>query len=90
MPALAKAAVEATTVRARRSALRALGGTKSPAALAPVRAALADADPWVRFSARQAADALVKTLPVEATADLRAALATRREAETDPFVRRLR
>jgi len=90
VPALGKAAAAAPTVRARRSALRALGGTKSPAAVAPVRAALADADPWVRFSARQAADALVKALPVDATKDLRADLEARRAAETDPFVKRLR
>ncbi len=90
VPALGKAAATAPTLRARRSALRALGGTKSPAAVAAVRAALGDADPWVRFSARQAADALAKALPSDAARDLRASVDARRAAETDPFVKRLR
>ena len=90
MAALSAASADAPTVRARRSALRALGGTNSPAAIAPVRAAFTNADPWIRFSAFQAADRLVKTLPSETVAGLRDDLAARRAAETAPFVRRAR
>ena len=89
VPALARAAREAKSARERRSALRALSGTKSPRATAAVIAALPDPDRWIRFSARQAAERLLRELPKEDSADLSAALEAQRARETDPLVRRL-
>ena len=88
--ALATAAAGGTTVRERRSALRALGATKSASAIPAVRAALDAPDAWVRTTARLAADRLIGELPKEATTELAAALAAGRESETHPFARRVR
>jgi HEAT repeat protein len=91
VPALAKAALGAASVREKRSALRALGGTRSKAAIAPVFLTLFDAsDPWLRLSARLAAEQLVRDLPNDATADLARALEKSRAAETDPLLMRMR
>jgi len=84
VPALEKAAGVASPPRVRRSALRALGGSKSLAALAPLNAALDDPDPWIRFSAAQAIDGLGKTLPPETTKAVRARLPARRELPPPP------
>ena len=88
--ALSKASSDAATVREKRSALRALGGTKAPSAIPAVVRALDAADSWIRLSARLAAEQLIRDLPKDATADLSAALAARREKETDPLLMRLR
>jgi hypothetical protein len=90
VPALSKAAGDAASVRRRRAALRALSGTKSPRAATVVAAALSDPDRWIRLSARQAAERLLRDLPKEATADLAAALEAQRARETDPLLLRLR
>ena len=90
VPALAKAALGAATVRERRSALRALGGTKTKAAIEPVVLAMADSpDPWIRLSGRLAAEQLVRDLPAE-TAALAKAIESSRGRETDPLLKRLR
>lgn len=91
VPALAKATLGASTVRERRSALRALGGTKSKSAIAPIFLTLFDAtDPWLRLSARLAAEQLLRDLPSDATADLARALGKSRAAEKDPLLMRMR
>lgn len=90
VPALSKAAAEAATTRERRSALRALGGTKAAAAIPGVTTGLASDDAWIRLSARLAAQQLVKDLPKEATVELAIAVAAAREKEADPLVKRLR
>ncbi len=90
LPALESAAKGAPTVRARRSAIRALGASKWAPAGTGIRAALSDPDPWVRFTAFGAARALIHDLPGQPTRALAAALAAAEAAETDPIVRRLR
>ena len=89
VPALTTAAHDAKSVRERRSALRALGGTKSPRAAAPVIAALVDTDRWIRLSAHQAAERLLRDLAKDAPADLSSALEAQRARETDPLLQRL-
>ena len=74
----------------RRNALRALGKSKSPAAVEGIARALGDSNRWVRLAAFQAGDELAKELGAEAPSSLAAAMAAARAAETDPLLRRLR
>jgi hypothetical protein len=91
VPALAEAVLCAATVREKRAALRALGGTKAKAAIEPVVRSMGDpADAWIRLSARLAAEQLVRDLPKEATADLSKAIEASRGHETDSLLKRLR
>lgn len=87
---LARAAADASSMRVRRTALRALGATKAAAAAPALAAATRDADPWVRFEARLAGAALVRALGDAAPAALVTALAEAKAKEEDPVGKRLR
>ncbi len=89
VPVLARVAREGPTVRERRSALRALGGTRSATGAQVVIKLLLDPDPWVRLCALLAAGHLLRDLSPGPVADvLEIALAYRAELEEDPMVRR--
>ncbi|MCE9638072.1 MAG: hypothetical protein K8T90_20415 [Planctomycetes bacterium] len=89
--ALAKVARdESLPAMSRRNALRALGRSGHAHAVDPIVDAFLSKDRWVRFSAFQAARALIaKSNEVDA-AELRVSLDAARAIEKDPFVRRLR
>jgi HEAT repeat protein len=90
VPALYLASAQEGDVRTRRSALRALGGTRSADAARSIAYGLVDTDPWVRLSARLAGEALVKDLSKAEGSALAAALAEAAAKETDPLLKRLR
>jgi HEAT repeat protein len=90
VPALSKASTDAATVREKRSAVRALGATKSASAVPAVQAALGGNGAWIRFSARLAAAQLIKELPRDATVGLAAVLEWSKTMEPDATTQRLK
>jgi HEAT repeat protein len=77
---------------ARRNALRALGNSKSPKAVAALTHSLGSADRWLRLSAYGAANALADSIEpthAEQSKSLREAIGNARAAETDPLLQRL-
>jgi HEAT repeat protein len=88
---LAKVSLDDTLpTMARRNALRALGRTKSAAAVEPLSGALKSPDRLLRLSAFQAAGDLVRGLGPDPGKGIAAALAAAREVEQDPLVKRMR
>jgi HEAT repeat protein len=81
---------EERPVAQRRNALRALGRTKSAAAVHPVVEALRSGDRGIRLSAFQAAGDLVRALGAEESKAVAEALAAARARETDDLVKRMR